>query len=291
LISSPELDAPWPNTSKGIIVRTPKRFLSCFSCLLVLIILSAAAPEASAQRRRARRETKARSGITAAKIRNDVVGKQLFDVPLENGIDRGRWSFAKDEWKEVDVLETRLKAGTAAVAVFMRTGGLDGELKGKLRLYYERVAGEWVLQSIENLTAKIAPYANNQVGQRQGEVAPLLTPAQAPPVAVPIARGAYTIPAGSHQYFNFHVDHGIGRLVGNFQATGGRNDIEVYVLDALQYVNFANGHRAPTFYNSGRVTVGRLDVPLGPGKYVLVFSNNYSVITPKAVSAEIVLSR
>jgi hypothetical protein len=69
------------------------------------------------------------------------------------------------------------------------------------------------------------------------------------------------------------------------------NDVECYILDEIQYENFRNGHSTPTYYNSGRVTVQRLNVMLQAGQYYLVFNNGYSLITPKAVSVNISLVR
>lgn len=41
--------------------------------------------------------------------------------------------------------------------------------------------------------------------------------------------------------------------------------------------------------DSGKITVANIKVTLGQGDYVLVFSNMYSAITPKAVEAHVAL--
>lgn len=82
-----------------------------------------------------------------------------------------------------------------------------------------------------------------------------------------------------------------GQIEGHFRATGGpHNSIEVWVLDDDGYVNWKNHHHVTALYNSRRVTQGSIDVALAhPGKYHVVFNNEFSVITPKAVEAQIVL--
>jgi len=103
--------------------------------------------------------------------------------------------------------------------------------------------------------------------------------------------GAFTIPAKQAITYKFTGDSKGGRVTGRFRATGGRgNDVEVYILDEDGYENWRNGHAVKTYYNSGRITVANIDVTLGKGKYILVFSNMFSAITPKAVEAKVKLS-
>ena len=77
------------------------------------------------------------------------------------------------------------------------------------------------------------------------------------------------------------------RVTGRFEAEGGRNDVEVYILDEDGLANFKNGDTAQTYYNSGRVTVGNLSITLPPRgqNYYIVFSNTFSTFTSKAVKA------
>jgi len=76
-------------------------------------------------------------------------------------------------------------------------------------------------------------------------------------------------------------------LQGNFTATGGTgNDIEAYVLSEADFVNWQNGHDAKTYYNSGKVTVGTINVNLPAGTCYLVFNNKFSVLSSKSVKIE-----
>jgi hypothetical protein len=83
---------------------------------------------------------------------------------------------------------------------------------------------------------------------------------------------------------------GAVRVEGTFSATGGAgNDVEAYIFSNDDFVNWQNRHRVRTFYNSGRVTQGTLEVTLPPiaGTYYLVFNNNFSLLSAKTVQTSI----
>ncbi|MFY9560293.1 MAG: hypothetical protein WAQ52_08685 [Terriglobales bacterium] len=106
---------------------------------------------------------------------------------------------------------------------------------------------------------------------------------------------AFTVNAGSTHYFKFTVPDGALNvtLKGHFTATGGTgNDIQVALVTEDQYVNWQNGHETKTFYNSGKVTQDTLNVslPSDATTYYLVFSNKFSLLTPKAVHANMDLN-
>jgi predicted nucleic acid-binding Zn ribbon protein len=112
---------------------------------------------------------------------------------------------------------------------------------------------------------------------------------------VTIGTGALTVAAEGFVYYTLSVPPSATQvnIQGRFSATGGGgNDIEVYVLSQDEFINWKNGHPAQTFYNSGKVTVGTLNVtlPNGAGSYYLVFNNRFSLLTPKAVQEDITLS-
>jgi hypothetical protein len=81
------------------------------------------------------------------------------------------------------------------------------------------------------------------------------------------------------------------RLEGSFTASGARNDIEVTLLNEAQFANWQNRQRFDAAYVSGRVTSGKIAVtlPAGPGTYYVVFSNRFSIISNKAVTADVQL--
>jgi len=54
-------------------------------------------------------------------------------------------------------------------------------------------------------------------------------------------------------------------------------------------VNWQNGHKTRTLYNSGRVTQSGIEVqlPSSTGICYLVFDNRFSILTPKAIQANV----
>jgi hypothetical protein len=103
---------------------------------------------------------------------------------------------------------------------------------------------------------------------------------------------AFTLKALQGIHWNFNVPAGASdvRVEGTFNASGGPgNDVEVFLLNDDEFVNWQNGHAVNTLYNSGRMTQGTLNaiLPSGPGTYHLVFNNKFSLFSPKAVRASI----
>ncbi|HEU4509971.1 MAG TPA: hypothetical protein VFR78_17185 [Pyrinomonadaceae bacterium] len=112
-------------------------------------------------------------------------------------------------------------------------------------------------------------------------------------IATPFARAvivntAFTVKAGDARYWSFKVGTDGANVVGRFRAEGGsRNDIRCLIMDPDSFENWRNGHSVRTYYNSDRITVANIDVRLAEGDYVLVFDNTYSLLTNKAVTANV----
>ena len=109
-----------------------------------------------------------------------------------------------------------------------------------------------------------------------------------------ITDGSFTVAPGKYQSFKVAVIDGVTKPVieGTFSASGGNNDVEVFVLEENQFLNWQNGHSNNATYTSGRVTAGKLKVqlPEEAGTYYVVFSNRFSYITNKAVTAALKLA-
>ncbi len=102
-----------------------------------------------------------------------------------------------------------------------------------------------------------------------------------------------TFPVGprAYQSYSFTVAvNRVGNLTGTFSATGGRNDIDAWVIDANQMANFANGHSTHFYYHSDYVSYGEINLRLKPGTYYVIFSNRTALLTNKVVSAQIYLN-
>lgn len=108
-----------------------------------------------------------------------------------------------------------------------------------------------------------------------------------------IADEAITVKADGYAYYKFVVpsDSTNVWVDGHFTASGGfGNDIEVYLFDEDGFANWQNRHSANSYYNSGRLTQGEIHARLAvAGSYYLVFNNNFSLITPKAVQVSATL--
>ena len=79
------------------------------------------------------------------------------------------------------------------------------------------------------------------------------------------------------------------RVLGSFMAAGGAgDDIKVFILDEIDYINWFNGHHVEGLYNSGKITIAKIDVPITTsGKYHLVFDNRFSPFSNKNVLAKV----
>jgi hypothetical protein len=107
-----------------------------------------------------------------------------------------------------------------------------------------------------------------------------------------LSNAEFALSAAQYRYTRFEVPQNAGavRVEGTFSATGGAgNDIEAYIFSNDDFVNWQNRHHVRTFYTSGRVTQGTLEVTLPPiaGTYYLVFNNNFSLLSAKTVQTSI----
>ncbi len=112
------------------------------------------------------------------------------------------------------------------------------------------------------------------------------------PVSAPLATGQFRVPAQNYLAWRFVVPSTAirnYRVNGHYSVVGGTgNDIQAVVATEDEFQNWINGHQSRPFYASpGKVTTGDLNTVLPPGRYVLAFSNRFSVLTDKAVFAEI----
>ncbi len=118
-------------------------------------------------------------------------------------------------------------------------------------------------------------------------VAPKLQAHAAPPARW-IVNNQIAVEPGTYRYFPFDVNAENIRIYGKYRAQGGsRNDIICALLDADNFENFRNGNEYRAYHLSPRQTVGTIDVRLGQGEYRLIFSNVFSIVSNKIVSASI----
>ncbi len=231
--------------------------------------------------------------ISLAQIYKDIVNQTLNEIPSEEtGENVVSWTFAKNEKREIEVLKRNYEEDTAEVTIKLYTQDIEPnargiwmKLKGDLKFHYERIAGGWLLTEIENLSFTYAAFQGNQIPQPPINNSNVIAPTN----SVWLINTAFALRSGNHLPLRFVVLNN-AIVTGKFFAQGGSgNDVKVYILNEDGYINFKNGHTVPTFYNSGQVTVGTVNVALGKGVYYLVFDNGYSLITNKAITANIEL--
>ncbi len=107
-----------------------------------------------------------------------------------------------------------------------------------------------------------------------------------------LINGNIVITPGDYYDIPFSVDTGEMqdiKVVGSFEASGGSsNDIEAAILDDMTFINWINGQQGTALYNSGKITLAEIDVSITTsGKYHLVFSNTFSTVSSKTVSAKV----
>ena len=109
-----------------------------------------------------------------------------------------------------------------------------------------------------------------------------------------IVNGLITVQPGGYNDYPMTIPSGVTSavLTGTFTASGGSgNDIDVFVVDQTNFVNWQNGHQANAYYRSGQVTTGTISASLPAGAtYYLVYSNTFSSASSKNVQTTVNLS-
>jgi hypothetical protein len=114
------------------------------------------------------------------------------------------------------------------------------------------------------------------------------------PVSQKVATGQVVVKARGYVQYSIHIspDMRDARVSGSFNVSGGSgNDIAAVVADENEFINWINGHQAKAYYGTrGNLTTDRFDVRLGPGNYVLAFSNRFSALSDKYVFLDVDLN-
>lgn len=106
-----------------------------------------------------------------------------------------------------------------------------------------------------------------------------------------IFNGSEVIGADSSRSWTFHVGSNGARLSGKFEADGGlKGEITCYVAAADEAENLGRGLQGKVYYNSSRVHVGKVDIQLNEGEYVVLFRNP-SPWTQRIVRGQFILEQ
>ena len=237
--------------------------------------------------------------ITAENVRTDINGKTIADIPSEEAGDGTTdWLFAPNQPKNIEILNTDQRGDEltveARVSAKKTRANLDGSydrVRGVARLYYLRGERKWELKRIDNLSLRHGDTGLDSPLPGSSTINPNTTASviSAPPLNILPEGGRVDVAAGKYRSYSFRVEKA-AVVTGRFQAQGGgQNDIEAYILDQDGFLNWSNDHSAPAYYNSGRLTVGAIETPLGPGTYYLVFNNRFSRAEGKLIDAGVQL--
>ena len=90
-----------------------------------------------------------KSGRTATSDTDSTTTKQSMELSS----DTLGYTFTEDDLRTVQIVEKKIQGPKASIVVSVDT---VSSFAGRLRLYYELIAGEWYLKQIENLSFK--PY-------------------------------------------------------------------------------------------------------------------------------------
>lgn len=264
------------------------RYLATIVTIFALTVsLAGAAP---AQRRRKRPTPPA---VSAEKIRRDIVGMSV-DTSSSDGGNKTRWTFAEDELKEIEVKQSETKGFITYVVIHMRTGDRAAKLEGDLQLTYRRDGRTLRLDGVDNLSFRITDLERTTAGgyapPPTGAPARAAAPRPNGRQQIWVAASSFAVPPNYYQSFAINIPDGVpaGHVSGRFRATSGDN-IQVHIMDADAMENFRHRNQFLTYYSSGKVTVGNINVNLRPGQYFLVFENFYSVFSNKVVRADVML--
>jgi len=108
-----------------------------------------------------------------------------------------------------------------------------------------------------------------------------------------IVNGLLVVPDGNCQWNEFNIPREAKDplVQGYFVATGGSgNDIDVFVMDEIDFINWRNGHEFKVYYQA-RLTTDQFELRLPVNKkYLLVFSNMFSALSSKQVRTRVDLS-
>ena len=111
-------------------------------------------------------------------------------------------------------------------------------------------------------------------------------PVFSPPISqrIDLINQTFHVPARQAVRVPFTLPR-VARVSGSFQASGGKNDIQVCLVDEAGATNFFNGNAFRYYYQSGGyMTTDTINQTLPPGTFYLILNNRDAFLTNKTVS-------
>ncbi len=106
---------------------------------------------------------------------------------------------------------------------------------------------------------------------------------------------AFSVGAHGFRFYKFSLPEGSSNMAvaGQFSVASdaAENTIEVLVLSEEELAKWQAGSVAHSICETGRISEGSVqcDLPPGAGSYFVVFSNKFSTVAPKKITARLVL--
>lgn len=160
-----------------------------------------------------------------------------------------------------------------------------------------RSIGKIIVSVLAGLTLVLAAIFSIQKFQEANAGTPTATKSSASSSSPPVQQNHvnallndnFVLPPGYIKTINFHV-RGLGTVTGRFQAKGGIDDaIRVVITNQDGYTNYSKNNAFRSWYNSNEVAVDNINVTLGPGDYVLLYSTTGS-LTNRTIQTNVTLS-
>lgn len=196
------------------------------------------------------------------------------------------------ETKQISVLQNFQKSSLSpAVSSIVSTGGIINlqvsgtayfQLLGlSIPVPFESTKQVSIIDEIKSrLNSEIQ---KNQQQQRSSSSKSLDLPLQ----GETIIDSVYRVGPGTYTYVPLTLPC-TATIQGGFSASAALGDnIIVYLLNENQFNVYQRGESTSTFYNSGKIGYDTFDVTLNPGKYYIVMSNTYSLISTKTVQLKV----
>lgn len=171
--------------------------------------------------------------------------------------------------------------------------GQEVQQRGAMTLVLQKQEGEWkVIHDHTSTKAEEGAAAPGGQGAAPAPAPAPRAPVQAAAAQAPLAiADGQAVEVANASYVDYRFDLPAatcvvaGRIVG---VSGGSKDFEAYILDDDNFRNWTAGGQAQAHWQSGRVVVASIpSVPVqGPGRFHLVVSNAWSILTPKTVQAQ-----
>jgi hypothetical protein len=105
-----------------------------------------------------------------------------------------------------------------------------------------------------------------------------------------ISNGTMQVDPHSYTFYHFAAPEGTSNahVKGDFDLQGNGSNIQVYILDEENFVNWKGSHQFNAYYDRAQQTTGAIDVKVPSNKTLyLIYDNSQSSIPSKKIFSKI----